>query len=177
MRVQKSFGAAVFLLALLVAGPLAAAEKITVFAAASLTDALNAIDATYTAKTGTAVTVSFASSSTLAKQIEAGAPAQIFLSADTKWMDYLDKKNLIEPGTRHDVLGNKLAPGGEQRGAAGIRLGAGKPFGRRIAEAGGDDDLPGTRPPASGVLPEGAGHLEDLRRLGRTCHNILRWSD
>ena len=109
MRLQKSFGVVAFLLALLVAGPLAAQDKITVFAAASLTDALNTIDAAYTAKTGTAVTVSFASSSTLAKQIEAGAPAQIFLSADTKWMDYLDKKSLIEPGTRHDVLGNKLA--------------------------------------------------------------------
>lgn len=109
MRVQKSFGIVAFLLALLVAGPLAAADKITVFAAASLTDALNAIDAAYTAKSGTPVTVSFASSSTLAKQIEAGAPAQVFLSADTKWMDYLDSKSLIEPGTRHDVLGNKLA--------------------------------------------------------------------
>ena len=70
---------------------------------------MNAIDAAYTAKSGTAVSVSFASSSTLARQIEAGAPAQVFLSADTKWMDYLDKKGLIEPGTRHDVLGNKLA--------------------------------------------------------------------
>ncbi len=100
MRVQKSLGLVAFLLALLVAGPLAAADKITVFAAASLTDALNAIDAAYTAKTGTAVSVSFASSSTLARQIEAGAPAEVFLSADTKWMDYLDKKGLIEPGTR-----------------------------------------------------------------------------
>ena len=109
MRVQKSFGVVAFLLALLVAGPLAAADKITVFAAASLTDALNAIDAAYTAKSGTVVSVSFASSSTLARQIEAGAPAQVFLSADTKWMDYLDKKGLIEPGARHDVLGNKLA--------------------------------------------------------------------
>jgi molybdate transport system substrate-binding protein len=109
VRVQKTFGFLILALAIFAAGPVAAADKITVFAAASLTDALNAIDAAYTAKTGTAVTVSFASSSTLAKQIEAGAPAQIFLSADTKWMDYLDKKSLIEPGTRHDVLGNKLA--------------------------------------------------------------------
>jgi molybdate transport system substrate-binding protein len=109
MRVQKWLGAVAFLLALLAAGASTAADKITVFAAASLTDALNAVDAAYTAKTGTGVAVSFASSSTLARQIEAGAPAQVFLSADTKWMDYLDKKGLIEPGTRHDVLGNKLA--------------------------------------------------------------------
>lgn len=109
MRVQKTFGVLAVLLTLLVAGPSRAADKITVFAAASLTDALNAIDEAYKARTGTDVVVSFASSSTLARQIEAGAPAQVFLSADTKWMDYLDKKGLIEPGTRHDVLGNKLA--------------------------------------------------------------------
>jgi molybdate transport system substrate-binding protein len=109
VRVQKTFGVLFLALAIFVAGPAAAADKITVFAAASLTDALNAIDAAYTAKTGMAATVSFAASSTLARQIEAGAPAQIFLSADTKWMDYLDKKGLIEPGTRHNVLGNKLA--------------------------------------------------------------------
>jgi molybdate transport system substrate-binding protein len=106
MRVQKTFGVLAVLLTLLVAGPSVAADKITVFAAASLTDALNTIDAAYK---GADVVASFASSSTLARQIEAGAPAQIFLSADTKWMDYLDKKGLIEPGTRHDVLGNRLA--------------------------------------------------------------------
>jgi len=109
VRVQKSFGFLILALTLFAAGSAAAADKITVFAAASLTDALNAIDASYTAKSGTAVATSFAASSTLARQIEAGAPAQIFLSADSKWMDYLDKKGLIEPGTRHDVLGNKLA--------------------------------------------------------------------
>lgn len=89
--------------------PAAAADKITVFAAASLTDALDAVDTAYTARTGAAVVASFASSSTLARQIEAGAPAQVFLSADTKWMDYLAQKGLIEPATRKDVLGNALA--------------------------------------------------------------------
>lgn len=86
-----------------------AADKITVFAAASLTDALNRLDADYTTSTGVAVVASFAASSTLARQIEAGAPAQVFLSADAKWMDYLARKGLIEPGTRTDVLGNSLA--------------------------------------------------------------------
>ncbi|HTT83145.1 MAG TPA: molybdate ABC transporter substrate-binding protein [Rhizomicrobium sp.] len=84
-----------------------AAGKITVFAAASLTDALRDIDAAYTKRTGTAVTESFASSSTLARQIEAGAPAQVFISADTKWMDHLAQKGLI--GTRTVLLGNALA--------------------------------------------------------------------
>lgn len=112
-----------FVAAFALAGPAAAADKITVFAAASLTDALNAIDAAYTAKAGVAVTASFAASSTLARQIEAGAPAQVVLSADTKWMDYLDKKGLIEPGTRQNVLGNKLAliaPGDGAIGALSI---------------------------------------------------------
>jgi len=84
-----------------------AAGKITVYAAASLTNALQDIDATYTKRTGVAVAESFASSSTLARQIEAGAPAQVFISADTKWMDYLAQKGLI--ATQAVLLGNALA--------------------------------------------------------------------
>jgi molybdate transport system substrate-binding protein len=106
---RRLAGFLIFVLGLVSALPAAAADKITVFAAASLTDALNAIDGAYTAKTGVVVVASFASSSTLARQIAAGAPAQVFLSADTKWMDYLEQKNLLVPGTRSDVLGNALA--------------------------------------------------------------------
>lgn len=89
--------------------PAQAADQITVYAAASLTDALNEIDADYQKKAGVDVKASFASSSTLAKQIENGAPAQIFASADTKWMDYLDKKNFIDDASRKNLLGNALA--------------------------------------------------------------------
>lgn len=89
--------------------PALAADRITIYAAASLTDALNEIDANYQKKTGVEVKASFASSSTLAKQIENGAPAQVFASADTKWMDYLDKKSLIDNSTRKNLLGNALA--------------------------------------------------------------------
>jgi molybdate transport system substrate-binding protein len=89
--------------------PAVAADSITVYAAASLTDALNELDAAYQKKTGIEIKASFASSSTLAKQIENGAPAQIFASADIKWMDYLDKKNLIDDSTKKNLLGNKLA--------------------------------------------------------------------
>jgi len=97
-------------LTLLLALPAVAGDKVTVFAAASLTDALNALDGAYAASAGNPpVAASFAASSTLARQIEAGAPAQVFISADTKWMDYLAQKGLIEPGTRRDLLGNKLA--------------------------------------------------------------------
>jgi molybdate transport system substrate-binding protein len=101
--------AAIFLAVatLLFAPATIAAGKITVYAAASLTNALQDIDAAYTKRTGTAVAESFASSSTLARQIEAGAPAQIFISADTKWMDYLARKGLI--ATQTVLLGNALA--------------------------------------------------------------------
>lgn len=109
MRLHSVVGILVIGLAFLGLGTPASADTITVFAAASLTDALNKLDADYEARTGTKVVASFASSSTLARQIEAGAPAQIFMSADTKWMDYLSGKGLIEPGSRVDELGNALA--------------------------------------------------------------------
>ncbi|HEY8947946.1 MAG TPA: molybdate ABC transporter substrate-binding protein [Rhizomicrobium sp.] len=102
------------LCAVLFATPALAAD-ITVFAAASLTDALNEIGKAYEAKTGNHVVFSFAASSVLARQIESSAGADMFLSADLDWMDYLDKKNLLKPGTRKTLLGNHLvliAPAG-----------------------------------------------------------------
>jgi len=117
---MKAFRFAALIAALLfvpAALPAAAAENgsITVFAAASLTDALNEIGKAYEAKTGTHVVFSFAASSVLARQIENSTGADMFLSADLDWMDYLDKKNLIAPGTRRTLLGNHLvliAPAG-----------------------------------------------------------------
>ncbi|PHI30289.1 molybdate ABC transporter substrate-binding protein [Budvicia aquatica] len=85
-----------------------AAEKITVFAAASLTNALQEISADYQKKTGNEILSSFASSSTLARQIEQGAPADIFISADQQWMDYAVDKKAIEDKTRVTLLGNEL---------------------------------------------------------------------
>jgi molybdate transport system substrate-binding protein len=85
----------------------AAGKQITIFAAASLTNALQEIDADYTKLSGSPVIESFASSSALARQIEAGAPAQVFIAADTKWMDHLAQKDLI--ATRMPLLGNELA--------------------------------------------------------------------
>jgi molybdate transport system substrate-binding protein len=86
----------------------ASGEDITMLAAASLTNALEEIGQRYRAETGGNVVFSFASSSALAKQIEAGSPAQIFASADEKWMDYLAERNLIEPDTRISPIGNSL---------------------------------------------------------------------
>ncbi len=79
------------------------------FAAASLTIALKAATDTFTQSTGINVRLSFAASSTLAKQIEAGAGAHIFFSADEAWMDYLAKRKLIDEPTRRSLLGNRLA--------------------------------------------------------------------
>lgn len=83
--------------------------RITVFAAASATNALTDIGRLWEARGGAKMVFSFASSSTLAKQIQQGAPAQVFLSADQRWMDYLEERDLLLPGSRTDLLGNRLA--------------------------------------------------------------------
>ena len=99
-----------FLLALcLLLTPLAArAQEPTVFAAASLTDAMKDLSTQWAQSGHPALRMSFGSSSTLARQIEQGAPANIFASADEKWMDYLADKKLIVTDTRKDLLGNDL---------------------------------------------------------------------
>jgi molybdate transport system substrate-binding protein len=81
---------------------------ITVFAAASLTNVLQELGDGYTRQTSIPIRFSFAASSALARQIENGAPADVFFSADLEWMDYLQTRNLIQRDTRHDVLGNRL---------------------------------------------------------------------
>lgn len=86
----------------------AMAADITIFGAASLADALKEIAADYQKESGKAVAVSFAASSALARQIEASGGADIFMSADLDWMDYLDKKGLIAPGSRENLLANRL---------------------------------------------------------------------
>jgi molybdate transport system substrate-binding protein len=82
--------------------------KLIVFAASSLTDALQEIGGAFGRAGGPPVTFSFAASSTLAKQIEAGADGDLFLAADTAWLDYLDQRGLIIPETRRPLLGNAL---------------------------------------------------------------------
>jgi molybdate transport system substrate-binding protein len=104
--------AAAWVLSLFVLGAQVAAADdkptITVFAAASLTNVLQDLGDGFTAKTSIPVRFSFAASSALAKQIENGAAADVFFSADAEWMDYLQERNLIQRASRHDVLGNDL---------------------------------------------------------------------
>jgi len=103
---RRAFVALVLVLLPLPATSQPARSPITVFAAASLTDSLKAVAEAYKANTGISVTLSFGASSTLARQIEQGAKADIFFSADSAWMDYLQSKSLI--ARRKDMLGNQL---------------------------------------------------------------------
>jgi len=86
----------------------AASAEVTVFAAASLTDVLQEIGTAFRADTGTGTRFSFAASSALARQIESGAPAGVFVSADVEWMDHLAERGAIDATTRRNVAGNAL---------------------------------------------------------------------
>jgi molybdate transport system substrate-binding protein len=96
------------LMALGLARAACAADDVLVFAAASLKNALDDAAHAFEKQGGAPVKISYAASPQLAKQIENGAPADIFVSADLDWMDYLQKRNLIEPATRKNLLGNRL---------------------------------------------------------------------
>ncbi|MRG99551.1 molybdate ABC transporter substrate-binding protein [Xanthomonas sontii] len=88
--------------------PVSAQTPLTVFAAASLKESLDEAGSAYQRASGTPVQVSYAASSTLARQVEQGAPADVFVSADQEWMDYLQQRKLIDPALRRDLLGNTL---------------------------------------------------------------------
>lgn len=112
----KAVAVAIGMAALLfAAAPSAQAQqKITVFAAASLKNALDDVKTAWQADTGKEATISYAASSALARQIEQGAPADLFISADLDWMKYLSERNLTEPGSEVNLLGNRIvlvAPG------------------------------------------------------------------
>ncbi len=100
-------------IALLLGQPATAAEPqrepLIIFAAASLTDVLQQVGPLYTSQSKVPVKFSFAASSALARQIESGARADVFLSADQDWMNYLQERQLIKADTRADLLGNRLA--------------------------------------------------------------------
>ena len=98
---------AAFVLTLALA-PLARADNVTVFAAASLKEAMDAAVHSFESSSGNKVIVSYAGSNALARQIESGAPADLFISADTDWIDYVESRNLAVPGSRKTLLGNDL---------------------------------------------------------------------
>ena len=118
MKLATAAISAIWLGAAALSAPAAAAEKVTVFAAASLKDALDAANAAWTKESGKEAVASYAASGALAKQIENAAPADVFISADLNWMDYVADKKLIKPDTRSNLLGNRLvlvAESGKQK--------------------------------------------------------------
>jgi molybdate transport system substrate-binding protein len=127
MLLRRSFLA--LALAGVIAGPLAAApaaaDDVVVFAAASLKNALDDVAASFKAETGKTVSINYAGSNVLAKQIESAAPADIFFSADMAWMDYLQDRNLIQKDTRRTLLGNKLVAVAPKDSTAAIDLAPG----------------------------------------------------
>ena len=107
------------------AAPALQAASLTVFAAASLRDALEALATRFQSDTGDKVIFSYGGSNALARQIEAGAPADIFLSADTDWMDYLDARHLLAPGTRANLLRNALVLVAPASSTSTLKIGPG----------------------------------------------------
>ena len=122
--------------ALAQAGPSTNAP-VTVFAAASLKNAMDDVGKAYSAKTGQPVRFSYAASSAIARQIEAHAPADVFISADSDWMDYVAGKGLIVKATRRDVLSNHLALIAPADSKVSVKIAKGMP----IAAALGDGRL------------------------------------
>lgn len=107
-RRRGLLAAAAFLLAAPFASGRGFAEEVTLFAAASTAEAVEALAARYAEAGGDEVRAVFAASSTLAKQIARGAPADLFLSASPAWMDYLAERGLVSNAGRRDLMGNRL---------------------------------------------------------------------
>lgn len=107
-------------------------RPVTVFAAVSLQNALSDVGAAYKTTTGKAVRFSFAASSALARQIEQGAPADLFVSADTDWMDYAEQRDLILQASRRNLLTNRLALIAPAKSKVALAVGRGMPIRRAL---------------------------------------------
>jgi len=115
-------------------GPPAAAQTVTVFAAASLKDALDEIDGRFQALGGGRAAISYASSASLARQIENGAPADIFISADSDWMDHVEKRRLVRAGTRTNLLRNEIVLVAPAESHATLTIGPKFPLARLLGD-------------------------------------------
>jgi len=107
-RTMRVLGVSLTVLVVMSGVPAAKAADVVVFGAASLKEALDAQSRRFEAASGNRVIVSYGASNALARQIEAGAPADLFISADLDWMDYADERRLLRPGTRVNLLHNAL---------------------------------------------------------------------
>lgn len=169
LRTRRALLAAVLLASALLArapatgaAPAAATgprADLIVLAASSLTDALNEIGPAFAAATHRRVRLSYAASAALARQIAAGAPADVFMSADSAWMDYLQSRGLVAAGSRHDVVGNHLVLISPADSTVTIRIAPHFALGRLLGDgrlATGDPDS----------VPVGRYAKEALTRLG-----------
>lgn len=132
---SRRFVLCVGLLSLMAMPPHAAetaAKPLLVFGAASLANVLDEIGVAYTRETGQPVKFAYAASSVLAKQVEAGAKADVFFSADTDWMDYLQTRNLIDKSTRKDLLGNRLVLVAPATSQLQLKIAANFPLGKAL---------------------------------------------
>jgi len=137
----------------------AAAADVTVFAAASLKEAMDGQARQFEASTGNKVIISYGASNALAKQIEAGAPADAFISADLEWMDYVDQRRLLMPDTRTNLLRNALVLIAPASSKSALRIGPN--FG--LAEALGQEKLAMANPDS---VPAGKYGRAALDKLG-----------
>ena len=109
-------------------------RPVLVFAAASLKTALDSVAAAWRRETGKEATISYAASSTLAKQIDNGAPADIFISADLDWMNYVEQRQLIEPSSRLNLLGNSLVLIAPANTGSSTNIATGFPLARLLGD-------------------------------------------
>lgn len=123
--VRSLLAAGLVAAALLVVPAVASAQELLVFAAASLKNALDEANAAYQQQGGAKVVASYAASGALAKQLENGAPADLFISADQDWMTYVQGKKLIKDDTRVNLLGNRLVLVGPATSTTAVEIGAG----------------------------------------------------
>jgi molybdate transport system substrate-binding protein len=112
--------------------PAAAAQPVVVFAAASLRNALDELDRGWQAQHHAAVVVSYAASSALARQIDNGAPADVFIAADEDWMNHLDRRGLLKPGTRVDLLRNAIVLIAPASSTASLTIAPGFPLAQAL---------------------------------------------
>ena len=124
------------ILAFLAAASANAQDTLLVFAAASLRESLDAVNAAWVQQGGAKPVASYAASSALARQLEGGAPAQVFISADLDWMDYAEKRNLIQPATRRNILGNKLVLVAPAASKAQAQIAPGFPLAQLLGPSG-----------------------------------------
>jgi molybdate transport system substrate-binding protein len=155
----------------------AAADHLTVFAAASLKDALDAAVKSFEAQTRRKVAVSYAASGSLARQIEAGAPASIFISADLDWADYVESRGLAMPGTRTNLLGNDLVLVAPAASPVAVRIAPGFELARALGNGRLAVANPQSVPAALALVARGEAPLGIVYRTDAVAENAVRIVD